>query len=101
MISKKQNIIKWIESLFIITIGCIIAAFSITGLLSPNQIFDGGVVGVSMILSQKVNVSMSLLMCLINAPIVIYGYKKLGKKFLIKVVYSMLTFSILLKYFTV
>lgn len=47
-----------------------------------------------MILSQKLSLSLSAIMCIINAPIVIFGYIKLGKKFLIKVVYSMLAFSL-------
>lgn len=99
MNSRKDKIVNRIKSVITMTIGSITASFAITGLLAPNQIFDGGVVGTSMLLSQKINVSMNIIMCMINAPIVVYGYLKStnkvsGRKFTLKVIYSMLTFSL-------
>ncbi len=44
---KKNEIIDFL----MITMGAIIAAFAIEDFLAPNSTFDGGIVGVSMIVS--------------------------------------------------
>ncbi len=48
--------------------GAVIAAFSIEEFLAPNDIFDGGVVGVAMILANLINVKLGILMALLNIP---------------------------------
>ena len=53
---KKGNIIKNIFSIIVIVIGCGLAAFSIGSILIPNLILDGGINGVSIMLSQLVNI---------------------------------------------
>ena len=48
-----MNIRREIHNFLMITAGAIIAAFSIEDFLAPNNIFDGGIVGVSMIVSRE------------------------------------------------
>ena len=47
----KYRILKNLRKLILITIGAIITGFALSSFLSPNEIIDGGVIGVSMILS--------------------------------------------------
>ena len=90
---KKDTILSY----FIITIGTLIAAFAIDTLLIPNTILDGGVTGISMIISKLSGISLSILVLIINIPFVLVGYKHLGKYFLARTTYGMLTFSLFLK----
>ena len=83
-----------------ITTGALLAAFSIQTFLSPNMILDGGVIGISMIVSKLTNLPLSIFTIILNIPFLLIGYKNLGKKFLIKAVYAMLIFSCFLTMFS-
>lgn len=80
-----------------ITVGIVIAALALECILVPNLILDGGVTGVSIIISQLSKIPLSLLIVILNIPFVFIGYKNLGKGFLVKAVYSMVLFSLLLE----
>ena len=98
---KKQNeILIHLISFIGITTGALLAAFSIQTFLSPNMILDGGVIGISMIVSKLTNISLSIFTIVLNIPFLLIGYKNLGKKFLIKAVYAMLIFSCFLTMFS-
>lgn len=90
---KKDTVISYI----IITIGTLIAAFAIDALLIPNTILDGGVTGISMIISKLSGISLSILVLIINIPFVLIGYKHLGKYFLARTIYGMAFFSLFIK----
>ena len=90
---KKDTVISYI----IITIGALIAAFAIDTLLIPNTILDGGVTGISMVISKLSGISLSILVLIINIPFVLIGYKHLGKYFLARTIYGMIFFSLFIK----
>lgn len=50
----------------------------------PNGFIDGGVTGISLLVSRLTNFELSYLIILINIPFVILGYKQIGKGFAIK-----------------
>ena len=50
-----MKIRKEFINFLMIAVGAVIAAFSIEDFLAPNDIFDGGIVGVSMIVSSFSN----------------------------------------------
>ncbi len=98
---KKQNeMLIHLISFIGITIGAMLSAFSIQTFLSPNMILDGGVIGISMIVSKLTNLPLSIFTIILNIPFLLIGYKNLGKKFLIKAVYAMLIFSCFLTMFS-
>lgn len=90
---KKDTILSYV----IITIGALIAAFAIDTLLIPNTILDGGVTGISMVISKLSGISLSILVLIINIPFVLIGYKHLGKYFLARTIYGMIFFSLFIK----
>lgn len=94
----KSKIFKEIISYLIIIVGCVLAAFSIGAILIPNLILDGGVNGISIMLSQITNISTSIFIVILNIPFLILGYKSLGKNFVIKALFAMLVFSLILCY---
>ena len=90
---------QWIVPLFFITVGAVVAAFALEEFLVPFTILDGGVVGISMIVSQLSGLPLGVLTIVLNVPFMFVGYKRLGKRFLIKAVYAMLMFSVFLGVF--
>ena len=77
-----------------IAIGACIAAFSVEDFLGPNMIFDGGIVGVSMIAAKFTGFKLSILTWLFNVPFLLVGWKKRGVAFVIRSIYAMTVFAI-------
>ena len=99
MAKIKNNRLKTILSYIIIILAATLAAYSLDTFLIPNNILDGGVTGISIIISKVFSIPISLLVILINIPFVYVGYRNLGKNFLIRTIVAMLTFSIALSFF--
>lgn len=91
----KNHLLPWV----MITLGAVIAAFALEEFLVPNDIFDGGVTGISMILAHYIPVKLGILVILINIPFVMLGIKTLGKLFVIKVGYAVVLFSVMTSVF--
>lgn len=90
---------KNIMSIIMLTIGTIIAAAALECFLIHNTILDGGITGVSIIVSKLTGIPLALLVLILNIPFVYIGYKNLGKSFLVRTVYSMVSFSLFLSFF--
>ena len=84
---------KHLPTLIQLTLGAALAALSVETFLTPNNLFDGGVVGVSMISSHLTGLSLGLLNILLNLPFLLIGFRRLGRKFVIKAALAMLVFS--------
>ena len=100
MIRVKNNSIKNIISIVMITIGAIIASFALECFLIPNTILDGGVTGISMIISKLSGIPISIFTMILNIPLIYIGYKNMGKTFLFKSIYSIIIYSFSLYYFS-
>ncbi len=96
---KKQRVKEQIVSFLQLTAGSIIAAFALEEFLVPTKVFDGGVVGVSMILAHFLPISLGVLMVIINLPFLFIGWRKIGHVFLIKAAYAMILFSVMTSVF--
>ena len=79
-----------------LTVAGIINAFGVTIFLSPVKLFDSGISGTSMLLSQISGgaFSLSLLLIILNVPLFLYGLKKQGLKFTIYAIYSVAMYSV-------
>lgn len=90
---------KNIISIIMLTVGTVIAAAALECFLIHNTILDGGITGVSIIVSKLTGIPLALLVLILNIPFVYIGYKNLGKSFLVRTVYSMVSFSLFLSFF--
>ena len=79
-----------------LTIAGIINAFGVTFFLYPVNLYDSGISGTSMLLAQLTHeaVPLSAFLIIINLPLFIYGYKKMGITFTIYSVYAVLIYSL-------
>ena len=91
-ISNKRT--RNIISIIMLTIGTIIAAAALELFLIPNTILDGGVTGISIIIYKLFGIKLSLLVIILNIPFIYIGYKNLGKSFLFRTIYSMISFAL-------
>lgn len=74
----------------------IINAFGVTIFLSPVKLYDSGISGTSMLLSQVTPswLSLSIFLILLNIPLFLYGLKKQGAVFTISAIYTVMIYSI-------
>ena len=93
--AKKELIL----SLIMITGGAVVAALAVEEFLSPNNIFDGGVVGVSMIVAHITGWKLGILTIILNIPFLIIAWKNIGHVFIMKAAYAMALFSVCLEGF--
>ncbi|MBP3820035.1 YitT family protein [bacterium] len=96
---KKRQIFKWLKSLFFITIGAIITGFGLATFLSPNNIIDGGIIGVSMIISNVAHLNLGLLIIILNLPFILMAWKKMGTGFVVNTAYANIVLALSLNFF--
>lgn len=92
--SKKELIKEIIVQVIWLTIGSIIVAFALESFMLPHKIFDGGVIGISMMLSYLTHTQLGLLIFIINLPFMILAFHKLGKRFVFQTLYAVTILSI-------
>ena len=85
---------KFILKMFFITLGAFLAAFAIEGFLVPNQVIDGGIVGISMMISYLTQINLGLLLFVLNVPFILLALKIYGKMFILQTFYAVTVFSI-------
>lgn len=90
----KQYIAKSIGQKIIVIIGGLIAAYGLEAVLIPNNVSDGGITGISIVISQLTPVSLGLLIALLNIPFIYLGYKQIGKTFAINSVIGIASLAI-------
>ncbi len=99
--SEKFNLSIWalISKAFFLTLGALIAAFAIECFLVPNDIIDGGIVGVSIILNHFFKSGLGWFIFLLNIPFVLLAFNKIGKKFVVQTIYAVIALSLGVDYF--
>lgn len=81
MEQKKRSVGSLFIRLIIIIIGGLITAYGLDAVLIPNAVSDGGVTGISIVISQLTGLPLGILIAIINIPFIWLGYKQLGKTF--------------------
>lgn len=83
-------------NLVMLTIAGIVNAVGITIFLSPVKLYDSGISGTSMLLSQVTSkdLSLSLFLLILNTPLFLYGLKKQGFSFTAYAIYTVCIYSL-------
>ncbi len=87
-LSLAQKIKFYIAKFFFVTLGALIAAFALEGFLIPNDIIDGGIIGISMMVSYITKFNLGLIIVLFNLPFLFLAFKKMGKMFVFTVLFG-------------
>ncbi|CAM4017993.1 YitT family protein [Mesobacillus thioparans] len=72
---------KLAKRIFFIILGAVMMGVGIEEFLVPNRILDGGIVGISIILSHLTGWRLGLFIFVLNIPFFFIGYKQIGKTF--------------------
>lgn len=87
--------LRWYNFIFLLFAG-IINAFGVTVFLSPVKLYDSGISGTSMLLSQITPefLTLSVFLILLNIPLFIFGLKKQGFAFTVYSVFAVIIYSV-------
>lgn len=99
MKKEKRNILRLFYKFLFLFIGSIIAALGLDVFLVPNNIIDGGIVGISIISSYLSNIPIGIYTFILNIPFLFIGYKQIGKTFVVSSLFSITTFSAFISIF--
>ena len=88
-LSKKEIVGR----IFIVTIGALIMAISLEVFLIPNNILDGGITGIAIIISHLTGLKVGILLFVLNLPFIFVGYKQIGKTFALTTLYGIVILS--------
>jgi uncharacterized membrane-anchored protein YitT (DUF2179 family) len=87
---------RYVKDFILISIGVFSAAFGFKGFLLSNHFIDGGVTGISLLISALTNIPLYLLIIGINIPFIILAYNVVGKQFAFKTALAITALAIIL-----
>jgi uncharacterized membrane-anchored protein YitT (DUF2179 family) len=79
-----SNVARGAVNLLLVALGILSAAFGLKGFLLSSRFIDGGVTGISMLLSDVTGRSLALFIPVINLPFIALGYRQVGARFAMK-----------------
>ncbi|WP_028559521.1 YitT family protein [Paenibacillus pinihumi] len=91
---KKQSIGELIKKLIFITIGAVMMGVALEYFLVPNTILDGGITGISIVLSKITPIPLGVFIFVINVPFLLIGYKQIGRSFALSTLYGVAVMSL-------
>ncbi len=83
-----------LKKYLLITIGCMLAGFSLSCFFATNDIIAGGVSGVATIINHFFKIPIGIMIILINVPIFIWGIIRFGKSLGISTLYATVALSV-------
>jgi uncharacterized membrane-anchored protein YitT (DUF2179 family) len=92
-INKRTDYTSLLKRLLFVFCGAMLTAIALQLLLMKNNVIDGGIVGVSIILSHMTSIEVGFFLLLINTPFFFIGYSYLGKRFILLSLFAIFILS--------
>lgn len=93
-LEEKVNIKKIIVEILGTVLGAFVMATGVSLFLLPNQLSSGGVSGIATITYYLFNIPMGTMILIINVPLFLFAFFKIGKSFFIKSLIGTFTLSL-------
>lgn len=84
IVNAKVELTHFIRDSFFILLGVLSACFGLKGFLLPNSFIDGGVTGISLIVTEVTGIPLSVFLVAINIPFMIMAFSTISKQFAIR-----------------
>jgi uncharacterized membrane-anchored protein YitT (DUF2179 family) len=96
---RARKILDFTKNFILIVLGAYLISLSINMFLLPHKMTTGGASGIATILYYLSNIPMGITILAINLPLFVIAVVKLGKKFVIKTIFSTVLLSVFLELF--
>jgi uncharacterized membrane-anchored protein YitT (DUF2179 family) len=92
--SHRRPAFRILYKMLAISFGAALAAVGLEIFLIPNNIIDGGVVGISIMAAYLSGLPMAVFLILLNLPFLYWGYLQIGKTFALSTLYAVFCLSV-------
>ncbi|WP_246187887.1 YitT family protein [Paenibacillus tengchongensis] len=82
------------QRIVMMVLGAAMMSVALEIFLVPNHLIDGGITGISIMLSHIFDIPLGILLTLLNLPFLVIGYKQIGKTFAISTLFAVVVMSI-------
>jgi uncharacterized membrane-anchored protein YitT (DUF2179 family) len=86
--------LELLRRVLFITLGAALVSVGLEIFLVPNHIIDGGIVGISIMVSHLTGLPLGIFLFLLNLPFLVLGYKQIGKTFALSTLYGVSVMSL-------
>jgi uncharacterized membrane-anchored protein YitT (DUF2179 family) len=86
----RKTLAQNIRNSILIIIGILSAGFGLKSFILPNNFIDGGATGISLLIAELSNQSLSIIIVLVNIPFIIIGYHQMGQTFALRTILAIL-----------
>ncbi|MCR4992076.1 MAG: YitT family protein [Lachnospiraceae bacterium] len=94
MNDAKQKKLNDLLSYIMISVGALMASFSVVCILIPNDAIDYGTAGIAIVISKLTGFNLSMCVAFVFFPFLIAGFIVLGKKFGLKAIIGSLVYTL-------
>jgi len=94
LIKTKVELTHLVRESFFIIMGILSACFGLKGFLLPNAFIDGGVTGISLIISELTTIPLSVLLIAINIPFLIMAFSTINRQFAIRSIIAIILLAV-------
>jgi uncharacterized membrane-anchored protein YitT (DUF2179 family) len=91
--TKKRSRFRLLTRLISLIIGAGLVSIGLEIFLVPNNIIDGGVTGISIMLAHEFHLPLGIFLVVLNLPFLFLGYKQIGKTFAISTLFAVILMS--------
>lgn len=79
-----KRVLRASVNLLLVALGILSASLGLKGFLLPGRFIDGGVTGISMLISEVLGWPLAILIPVINLPFIALGYRQIGRAFALR-----------------
>jgi len=88
--------LKHIRDFALIIVGVLSASLGLNGFVLPNNFTDGGITGISILVSKASGIPIYIWIAVLNIPFIILGYRQISKLFALKTLFGIIALSVTL-----
>ncbi|PGL73176.1 YitT family protein [Bacillus sp. AL-1R] len=97
--SGKSHKMKILQRTIAMLVGALLVATGLEIFLVPNDVIDGGITGISIMISHLTGLPLGVFLFVLNLPFFYLGYKQIGKTFAISTILGITVLSYLTSMF--
>jgi len=95
---QRARIRREIRNVFFICAGILTAGFGLESFLLPNKFIDGGVTGISLLVAGLTNISLSVLIVVLNIPFIVLGLTQVNRNFAFKTAFAIIGLALCISF---
>jgi uncharacterized membrane-anchored protein YitT (DUF2179 family) len=90
----KKSKRRMLKRLFFLALGAALVSVGLEIFLVNNNIIDGGITGISIMLAHELHIPLGIFLTVLNLPFLFLGYKQIGKTFAYSTLFAVILMSL-------